>query len=146
MLVLHFYNIWWTSYLYSPLSLHLGLLCTNCMTLWLKYLCFHRSLLMLFSFISFGTLAVDQSHIQTFSVLLGFRPAPQSTPHLLGLHWESCWCRVMAVGVSTLQHGVFLLYWKSLNQTPASAADVWQRSSGGTATEPLNSATSRWSV
>ena len=85
-----------------------------------------------------AVLAADQPVIRTYSCF-GFQ-AVQLHSHRRPLTLLCCWCRVTA----GMDRGVFLVYWKSLNQTLASAADTQPcGGSGPAAVLPQNRRTQR---
>lgn len=96
--------------------------------------------------IAFGVPAarwpVRSPNTSLYFILLGF-----TALHLLALHKpEGCWCRVMAAMASqystVCDTGGLEISKSGLGFSSWHIALLWQRSSRGTATEPLNSATS----
>lgn len=118
-------TVWICSFLIFDISVPLPLCC---MKLWLESFYFPNA-----AFLSFGTLAVDQSDIQ--SELAGFPQSPLYTHSACtgkAADAEFWLCVTAVLEISKSDPG--FSGWH--------VAPSWQRSSSGTATEPLNSATS----
>lgn len=147
IVVLHFYNL--TDLILMSLRFFASLHASSIKQLW-SHVLFIPSLPVLppqrvgwLSGLSFRTPAADRSHIQTYSGRAGSpsRSAPQSTLHLLRV--QRCTWRLLmqSYGCNRLsvKHSVLLVYWKSVNQRLASAADTQRCGGSGPAVALLQS-------
>lgn len=147
LLYLHFYNL--TDLILMSLRFFASLHASSIKQLW-SHVLFIPSLPVLppqrvgwLSGLSFRTPAADRSHIQTYSGRAGSpsRSAPQSTLHLLRV--QRCTWRLLmqSYGCNRLsvKHSVLLVYWKSVNQRLASAADTQRCGGSGPAVALLQS-------